>query len=104
MPDEQPGIFLDAENGDIVIRAGNGRMRLEAIDIDIRVMVLMVREVTSSLMLMMLTIMKGQVVDVNAKAWLSSSLRNLLRLLVQQSLIYTVGLLTWQMVHVDQGI
>ncbi len=36
VPDEQPGIFLDAENGDIVIRAANGRIRLEAIDIDIR--------------------------------------------------------------------
>jgi len=36
VPDEQPGIYLDAENGDIVIRAANGRIRMEALDIDIR--------------------------------------------------------------------
>ena len=36
VPDNQPGIFMDAINGDIVIRASNGRIRLEAIDIDLR--------------------------------------------------------------------
>jgi len=36
VPDEQPGIYLDAKNGDIVIRAAAGRIRLEAIDIDVR--------------------------------------------------------------------
>ena len=35
VPDEQPGIFLDAENGDIVI-VRNGRVRIEGIDVDIR--------------------------------------------------------------------
>ena len=37
VPDEQPGIFLDVENGDIVIRAANGRVRIEAIDVDIQI-------------------------------------------------------------------
>ena len=36
VPDEQPGIYLDAVNGDVVIRAAKGRIRLEAIDIDIK--------------------------------------------------------------------
>lgn len=35
VPNDEPAIFLDAENGDIVIRASNGRIRLEALDIDI---------------------------------------------------------------------
>jgi len=35
VPEDEPAIFLDAENGDIVIRASNGRIRLEALDIDI---------------------------------------------------------------------
>ncbi len=35
VPDNEPGIFLDAESGDVVIRASNGRIRLEALDIDI---------------------------------------------------------------------
>ena len=36
VPDEQPGIYLDAVNGDIVIRSANGRIRMEALDVDIR--------------------------------------------------------------------
>ena len=36
VPNEQPGIYLDAVNGDIVIRAANGRIRMEALDVDIR--------------------------------------------------------------------
>jgi len=36
VPDEQPAIYLDAKNGDVVIRAPNGRIRLEAIDIDLK--------------------------------------------------------------------
>ena len=36
VPDEQPGIYLDAVNGDIVIKAARGRVRIEAIDVDIR--------------------------------------------------------------------
>ena len=35
VPDNEPGIFLDAESGDVIIRASNGRIRLEALDIDI---------------------------------------------------------------------
>ena len=35
VPNDEPAIFLDAENGDVVIRASNGRIRLEALDIDI---------------------------------------------------------------------
>jgi hypothetical protein len=35
VPNDEPGIFLDAESGDVVIRASNGRIRLEALDIDI---------------------------------------------------------------------
>ena len=35
VPDEQPAIYMDAVNGDIVIRAAKGRIRLEAIDVDI---------------------------------------------------------------------
>ena len=34
--DKGVGFFLDAENGDIVIRAPKGRIRLSALDIDIR--------------------------------------------------------------------
>ena len=36
VPDEQPGIFLDSVNGDVVIRATNGRIRMEALDVDIK--------------------------------------------------------------------
>ncbi len=36
VPDEQPGIYLDAVNGDIIIRAAKGRIRMEAIDVDIK--------------------------------------------------------------------
>ena len=35
VPNDEPGIFLDAESGDVIIRASNGRIRLEALDIDI---------------------------------------------------------------------
>ena len=68
VPDEQPGIFLDAENGDIVIRAANGRIRLEAIDIDIRANGAdgdrgnVVIDANDAI------IQNGQVVDVKAKA------------------------------------
>lgn len=31
-----PAIFLDAENGDVVIRAPNGRIRIEAIDVHVK--------------------------------------------------------------------
>lgn len=30
-----PGVFIDAGNGDLVLRAPNGRVRIEAVDIDI---------------------------------------------------------------------
>lgn len=33
--DEKPGVYLDAVNGDIVLRAPNGRVRIEAINIDL---------------------------------------------------------------------
>ena len=36
VPDEQPGIYMDAVNGDIVIRAANGRIRMEALDITMK--------------------------------------------------------------------
>ena len=36
VPEGEPGIFMDSVNGDIVIRAANGRIRLEAIDVDIK--------------------------------------------------------------------
>jgi hypothetical protein len=36
VPDEQPGIYMDAVNGDIVIRAASGRIRLEALDISLK--------------------------------------------------------------------
>ena len=35
VPVDTPGIMLDAENGDIVIKAPNGRIRMEAINVDI---------------------------------------------------------------------
>ncbi len=35
VPKDTPGIMLDAENGDIVIKAPSGRIRMEAINIDI---------------------------------------------------------------------
>jgi len=35
VPNEQPAIFFDAVNGDIVLRASNGRIRIEAKNIDI---------------------------------------------------------------------
>jgi len=68
VPDQQPGIFMDAVNGDIVIRAANGRIRLEAIDIDIRAsgsdgdrgnVVIDANDAC---------IMNGQVIDCKAKA------------------------------------
>ena len=36
VPNEQPGIYLDAVSGDIIIRAAKGRIRMEAIDVDIK--------------------------------------------------------------------
>jgi len=36
VPKEQPGIYLDAVSGDIIIRASKGRIRMEAIDVDIK--------------------------------------------------------------------
>ena len=36
VPSGQPAIYLDAVSGDIVIRAANGRIRMEAIDVDIK--------------------------------------------------------------------
>ena len=36
VPDNQPGIFLDAENGDIVIKRPMVVVRIEGIDVDIR--------------------------------------------------------------------
>ena len=68
VPDEQPGIFLDAENGDIVIRAANGRIRLEAIDIDLRANGSDGKRGNIVIDANDATIMKGQVIDVNAKA------------------------------------
>ena len=68
VPDQQPGIFMDAINGDIVIRAANGRIRLEAIDVDIRAsgsdgdrgnVIIDANDAV---------IANGQVVDVKAKA------------------------------------
>ena len=68
VPDEQPGIFLDAENGDIVIRAANGRVRIEAIDVDIRANGSDGKRGNIIIDANDAAIMKGQVVDVNAKA------------------------------------
>ena len=68
VPDEQPGIFLDAENGDIVIRAANGRVRIEAIDVDIRANGSDGKRGNIIIDANDATIMKGQVIDVNAKA------------------------------------
>lgn len=68
VPDEQPGIYLDAVNGDIVIRSANGRVRIEGIDVDIRAngsdgnrgnIVLDANDAC---------IMNGQVIDCKAKA------------------------------------
>jgi len=36
VPKEEPGIYLDAVSGDIIIRAAKGRIRMEAIDVDIK--------------------------------------------------------------------
>ena len=36
VPKGQPGIYLDAASGDIIIRASKGRIRMEAIDVDIK--------------------------------------------------------------------
>ena len=36
VPKEEPGIYLDAVSGDIIIRASKGRIRMEAIDVDIK--------------------------------------------------------------------
>ena len=68
VPDEQPGIFLDAVNGDIVIRAANGRIRLEAIDIDLRANGSDGNRGNIIIDANDAAIMKGQVIDVNAKA------------------------------------
>lgn len=68
VPDNQPGIFLDAENGDIVIRAANGRVRIEGIDVDIRANGSDGKRGNIIIDANDAAIMKGQVVDVNAKA------------------------------------
>ena len=68
VPDNQPGIFLDAENGDIVIRAANGRVRIEGIDVDIRANGADGKRGNIIIDANDAAIMKGQVVDVNAKA------------------------------------
>ena len=68
VPDNQPGIFLDAENGDIVIRAANGRVRIEGIDVDIRANGSDGNRGNIIIDANDAAIMKGQVVDVNAKA------------------------------------
>ena len=68
VPDNQPGIFLDAENGDIVIRAANGRVRIEGIDVDIRANGSDGKRGNVIIDANDAAIMKGQVVDVNAKA------------------------------------
>ena len=36
VPDEQPGIYMDAVNGDIIIKAAKGRIRMEALDIEMK--------------------------------------------------------------------
>ena len=68
VPKNQPGIFLDAENGDIVIRAANGRVRIEGIDVDIRANGSDGKRGNIIIDANDAAIMKGQVVDVNAKA------------------------------------
>jgi len=68
VPDQQPGIFLDAENGDIVIRAANGRIRLEAIDIDIRANGADGKRGNIIIDANDACIMNGQVIDCKAKA------------------------------------
>ena len=68
VPKNQPGIFLDAENGDIVIRAANGRVRIEGIDVDIRANGSDGKRGNVIIDANDAAIMKGQVVDVNAKA------------------------------------
>ena len=68
VPENQPGIFLDAENGDIVIRAANGRIRLEAIDIDIRANGADGNRGNVIVDANDAVIMNGQVIDCKAKA------------------------------------
>ena len=68
VPKNQPGIFLDAENGDIVIRAANGRVRIEGIDVDIRANGSDGKRGNIIIDANDAAIMKGQVIDVNAKA------------------------------------
>jgi len=36
VPEDIPGLYFEAESGDIVIKAPNGRIRIEAINIDMR--------------------------------------------------------------------
>ena len=68
VPENQPGIFLDAENGDIVIRAANGRIRLEAIDIDIRANGADGERGNVIIDANDACVMNGQVIDCKAKA------------------------------------
>lgn len=68
VPENQPGIFLDAESGDVVIRAANGRIRLEAIDIDIRANGADGKRGNVIIDANDAVITNGQVVDVKAKA------------------------------------
>ena len=67
VPKGQPAIYLDAQNGDIVIRAPKGKIRMEAIDIEMKASG--PDEKTGNIILDAgdKCIMNGQVIDCKAK-------------------------------------
>jgi len=67
VPKGQPAIYLDAQNGDIVIRAPKGKIRMEAIDIEMKASG--PNEKTGNIILDAgdKCIMNGQIIDCKAK-------------------------------------
>jgi hypothetical protein len=67
-PDEQPGILLDSENGDVVIMAPNGRVRISALDVEIRSTGSEGKRGNIIIDANEKVIMNGQIIDCKAKA------------------------------------
>ena len=67
VPNGQPAVYIDAKNGDVVIRAPNGRIRLEAIDIDLKATGADSKRGNIVIDAQDKCIMNGQVIDCKAK-------------------------------------
>jgi hypothetical protein len=64
---EYTGIYMDAVNGDIVIRAPSGRIRLEALDVDIKATGSGNKKGTININANEKVIIKAQTIDVSSK-------------------------------------